>query len=212
MKNKYKVIYYYSEEDKSFLVFAPELPGCFSDGITLKEALSNLDTIIDEWIETARENDREIPKPVSGEYKTTNPSIFDVADYILSKTGSISTMVLEKLSYYCLVWSLVWFDKPIFQNKFQAWVDGPVCNDLFQKHKGKRVISSNSLNSKHVFSEYEKLIMDSVISIYGKENSEFLSNLTHNEKPWLISRGNLPEDMRSNNIISNKLIKEAYSY
>ena len=40
MKNKYKVIYYYSEEDNSYLVFAPELPGCFSDGKTLVEALS----------------------------------------------------------------------------------------------------------------------------------------------------------------------------
>ena len=212
MKNKYKVIYYYSEDDGLYLVYAPELPGCFSDGRTLSEAISNLDTIIDEWIETAKEEKRDIPSPVTGTYKTTNPSIFDVAEYILSKTGSISTMVLEKLSYYCLVWSLVWFNKPIFQNKFQAWVDGPVCKDLFQKHKGKRVVSANSLDSAHSFSEYEKLIMDSVVSIYGKENGEFLSNLTHNEKPWRITRGNIPDNARSTKLISNDLIKEAYSY
>ena len=156
MKNKYKVIYYYSEEDNSYLVFAPELPGCFSDGKTLVEALSNLDFIIKDWIDTAKEENRDIPLPITGTYKTTNPTIFDVAEYILSKTGSISTMVLEKLSYYCLVWSLVWFNKPIFQNKFQAWVDGPVCNDLFQKHKKKRVVSVSSLNSNHEFNEFEK--------------------------------------------------------
>ena len=212
MKNKYKVIYYYSEEDNSYLVFAPELPGCFSDGKTLVEALSNLDSIIEDWIDTAKEENRDIPLPISGTYKTTNPTIFDVAECILSKTGSISSMVLEKLSYYCLVWSLVWFDKPIFQNKFQAWVDGPVCNDLFQKHKKKRVVSANSLNSNHVFNEFEKLIMDSVISIYGKENGEFLSSLTHNEKPWRLTRGNIPDNARSTKIITNDLIKESYSY
>ena len=212
MKNNYKVIYYYSEEDESFLVFAPELPGCFSDGKTLKEAISNLESIIEDWIETAKENKREIPLPVSGDFNSTNPSIVDVAEYILSKTGSISTMVLEKLSYYCLVWSLVWFNRPIFKNQFQAWVDGPVCKELFQKHKGKRVISANSLNSNHTFSESEKLIMDSVVSIYGKDNGEFLSTLTHNEKPWRITRGNLPDNARSTNIISNDLIKESYSY
>jgi len=58
--NKYEVIIYWSEEDKAFVAEVPELPGCAADGATYQEALSNVEVVIREWIETAR---RPIPKP-----------------------------------------------------------------------------------------------------------------------------------------------------
>ncbi len=61
--NKYEVIIYWSEEDKAFIAEVPELPGCMADGKTKKEALENVEIIIEEWIETAKELGREIPKP-----------------------------------------------------------------------------------------------------------------------------------------------------
>lgn len=61
-KYKYEVIIYWSEEDEAFIAEVPELPGCAADGTTYEEVLSNLETIIDEWIETARELGRPIPK------------------------------------------------------------------------------------------------------------------------------------------------------
>ena len=41
----------------------PELPGCAADGATYKQALSNAEVVIREWIETARELGRPIPEP-----------------------------------------------------------------------------------------------------------------------------------------------------
>lgn len=58
---KYEVIIYWSEEDEAFIAEVPELPGCAADGTTYEEVLNNLETIIDEWIETARELGRPIP-------------------------------------------------------------------------------------------------------------------------------------------------------
>ena len=60
---KYEVVIYWSEEDQAFLAEVPELPGCMSDGKTYQEALNNLETIIREWIDTARELGRPIPEP-----------------------------------------------------------------------------------------------------------------------------------------------------
>ena len=60
---KYEVVIYWSEEDQAFLAEVPELPGCMADGKNYQEALSNLETIIREWIDTAREIGRPIPKP-----------------------------------------------------------------------------------------------------------------------------------------------------
>jgi len=63
MTPKYEIIIYWSQEDQSFIAEAPELPGCMADGKTYKEALSNVETIIGEWIETAMELKRAIPQP-----------------------------------------------------------------------------------------------------------------------------------------------------
>ncbi len=61
--NKYEVILYWSEEDQAIIAEVPELPGCMADGRTYLEAVSNAEVIIREWIETAKELEREIPEP-----------------------------------------------------------------------------------------------------------------------------------------------------
>ena len=63
MKNKYEIIIFWSDEDKSFIAEVPELPGCMADGKTYQEALSNAEIIISEWVETAKEIGRPIPQP-----------------------------------------------------------------------------------------------------------------------------------------------------
>ena len=57
---KYEVIIYWSEEDKAFIAEVPELPGCASDGQSYQEALANVETVIKEWIDTAKELGRTI--------------------------------------------------------------------------------------------------------------------------------------------------------
>jgi predicted RNase H-like HicB family nuclease len=60
---KYEVIIYWSEEDKAFIAEVPELPGCASDGQSYQEALANVETVIREWIDTAKGLGRPIPQP-----------------------------------------------------------------------------------------------------------------------------------------------------
>ena len=62
-ESRYEIILYWSEEDQAVIAEVPELSGCAADGQTYEEALANAQTIIDEWIETARQLGREIPKP-----------------------------------------------------------------------------------------------------------------------------------------------------
>jgi predicted RNase H-like HicB family nuclease len=60
---KYEVIIYWSGDDEAFIAEVPELPGCAADGNTPAEALSNVEVIAREWIETARDLGRPIPEP-----------------------------------------------------------------------------------------------------------------------------------------------------
>ena len=60
---RYEVIIYWSDDDQSFIAEVPELPGCMADGRTYQEALTNVELVAKEWIETAKELGRPIPEP-----------------------------------------------------------------------------------------------------------------------------------------------------
>lgn len=60
---KYEIILYWSKEDGAYIAEVPELPGCAADGTTYHEAVANVEIIIREWIETAKELGRSIPAP-----------------------------------------------------------------------------------------------------------------------------------------------------
>lgn len=60
---KYELIIYWSDEDQAFIAEVPELPGCAADGATYQEALANVEVVIQEWIDTAKELGRPIPEP-----------------------------------------------------------------------------------------------------------------------------------------------------
>ena len=62
-KWKYEILIYWSEEDQAYIAEVPELPGCIADGSTYKKALANVEVIIREWVETAKEEGRPIPEP-----------------------------------------------------------------------------------------------------------------------------------------------------
>jgi predicted RNase H-like HicB family nuclease len=61
--SKYELVIYWSETDQAFVVEVPELPGCMADGESYQAAVANAEQVIEEWIETAREDGRIIPEP-----------------------------------------------------------------------------------------------------------------------------------------------------
>lgn len=61
--NRYEIILYWSEEDQAYIAEVPELPGCAADGVTRQEVLANVEVVIAEWLETARDLGRAIPEP-----------------------------------------------------------------------------------------------------------------------------------------------------
>ncbi len=62
-KWKYAIIIYWSDEDQSYIAEVPELPGCAADGPTYRQALANVEVVMEEWIDTARQMQRPVPEP-----------------------------------------------------------------------------------------------------------------------------------------------------
>ena len=63
----YCVVLKYSQDDKSYIVSVPDLPGCMTDGKSPNEAYENAKNVITEWIATAKATGREVPEPKFGQ-------------------------------------------------------------------------------------------------------------------------------------------------
>lgn len=133
----------------------------------------------------------------------------DVAAYILRACGSMSAMKLQKLAYYSQAWHLVWEEKPLFESPIQAWANGPVIYDLYDKHRGRFTVSTWEGNAD-ALTEDEASSVDGVLASYGRMTAQQLSELTHRESPWKEARAGLPEGSRSSAPISTASMHEYY--
>ena len=60
---RYEIDLFWSDEDQAYIAEVPELPGCMADGSTYEEALQAVELVIQEWITTATELGRPVPRP-----------------------------------------------------------------------------------------------------------------------------------------------------
>jgi uncharacterized phage-associated protein len=137
----------------------------------------------------------------------------DVAAYVLRQAGPMSHMKLQKLVYYAQAWSLVWDDEALFDDRIEAWANGPVVPTLYQTLKGKFKIEGADLPTGQPdrVSSTQRETIDRVLAFYGHRDSQWLSDLTHMERPWLDARRGLPAGARSSNEISLSSMSEYYS-
>jgi predicted RNase H-like HicB family nuclease len=63
MNSRYEIIIFWSDDDDCFVAEVPELPGCMADGATYQEAVTNAESAIRIWVDTAVQLGRPIPKP-----------------------------------------------------------------------------------------------------------------------------------------------------
>lgn len=138
------------------------------------------------------------------------PHSSDVAEYILGRLGATPAMKLQKLVYYCQAWSLVWDERPMIDDEFQAWANGPVAPDLYDRHRGQFTV--NTVNGDPTTLDGSAVdTIEAVLRFYGDKHSQWLSDLTHTEDPWREARGSLPAGARSNAVISHASMAEYYS-
>ncbi len=137
-------------------------------------------------------------------------SVFDVAAYILQKRHPISALKLQKLVYYCQAWSLVWDERPLFDERIEAWANGPVVPELYREHRGDYTVSTLRRGDPDCLSRKAKETVDAVLSFYGDRSPQWLSDLTHMETPWIKAYGATPPGQRCRNEISLADMAEYY--
>lgn len=135
----------------------------------------------------------------------------DVAEFILSETGEIPAMKLQKLVYYSLAWSLVWDNQPLFKDEVQAWANGPVVPNLYSAHRGQYLVKSGMFNGdpSNISADGMETIK-AVLRDYGDKTPHWLSELTHLEDPWKNAREGLEDGVRSTRTITPGSMAEYY--
>jgi uncharacterized phage-associated protein len=138
-------------------------------------------------------------------------NVFDVAEFILANTGPISAMKLQKLAYYAKAWHAVWSEAELFPERIEAWANGPVSPGLYAKHRGSFTVRPGQFGGDpDKLTEDEADSIRSVLEAYGDKSSQWLSDLTHMEAPWLQARAGVPAGERSENEITLASMVEYY--
>ena len=141
-------------------------------------------------------------------------TIFDIADWFLSKEA-MTPKKLQKLCYYYKAWGLALYNEDLLpDSKFEAWIHGPVNPALYQRYVNYywQDIPQKKDNSS-LFIEIEKEIelLNSIWATYGEMTANALEAQTHVETPWRNARIGLDEFDISKNVINNEDMKSYYS-
>lgn len=140
-------------------------------------------------------------------------TVFDVAKFILERTGEITAMKLQKLTFYAKAWALVWDEEELFSEEFQAWANGAVSPALYAKHRGMFKVTADIVENadSENFTPSQIETIEKVIEFYGDYTAQQLSDINHQETPWLDARGDLPPTARCTEVITSAAMSEYYS-
>lgn len=146
-----------------------------------------------------------------------------LCEYILQRGGKMSHLKLQKLLYYIQALHLAYFDQPIIEDDFEAWLHGPVSRKVYNEIKGLSILYSEiSFSAKDWETETPEKILqrtitgdqidlvDEIIDEFGKLTSSQLENLTHSEDPWINAREGYGVADRCEVIIPKEVMRTYY--
>lgn len=120
-----------------------------------------------------------------------------VLDFCDARDRKVTNLALQKIVYFCHVWSLIEMDKPLVRHKFEAWEYGPVLPYLYREFKIydrlpilKRATHIDPTDGKfrvvpYAFDQETELLLEKVVSFYSRIRAGELVDLTHSEGgPW----------------------------
>jgi uncharacterized phage-associated protein len=137
----------------------------------------------------------------------------EVADYMIAFSHDhgdpVSNLKLQKLLYYAQAWFLALHDKPLFGERLEAWVHGPVVPPVYGDFKAYSWQPIQVSTTPEV-GDLLRAHLDEVMDVYGGMSAYDLEKLTHSEEPWLKARRGIEMDQPSNAVISHDDMRTFY--
>ncbi|MGL4588628.1 MAG: Panacea domain-containing protein [Mycoplasmatales bacterium] len=137
-------------------------------------------------------------------------TVFEIANYYFHQE-KMTHKKMQKMVYYAYCWSLVLMGKKVFEPKFEAWVNGPVCRELWNKYHHYHFEKIDPNDDISEFSLDFLNVLESVWLTYGHLSGPELEILSHSEEPWLKARKGIPDYAATSEILDDQIIIEYYS-
>ena len=141
----------------------------------------------------------------------------DTAYSILALGGVMPTMKMEKLVYYTNIHCLQETGEFLFPEDFQAWSVGPVCPQLFDKHRGLFCIDIDDFRQRcpkaRLLKECYLSMARKTVAHYGQFTGRELSEqFKQPGDPWKTARHELKryEPGTEKNTITKKSLRAYY--
>ena len=139
-----------------------------------------------------------------------------VAEFIIAFSHEhgdpVSNLKLQKLLYYAQAWYLALSDKPLFDERIEAWVHGPAVPPVYGEFKEWSWKSIDLEVGAPAFDDLQIVEhLNEVMDVYGGLSAFQLEKMTHEEDPWKNARAGLAPDVSSSAIISHEAMKRYYS-
>ena len=123
---------------------------------------------------------------------------------------AITPLKLQKLIYYAQAWALANFDRPLFEEEFEAWAHGPALRSIYGKYK-KYGWEALPMEKGPLPSPEANGFLQAVLDEYGQYGAKKLERMTHEESPWLEARGDLPPEAASTRHIEKLTMRNYYA-
>ncbi|ARF66525.1 hypothetical protein B7C51_24700 (plasmid) [Paenibacillus larvae subsp. pulvifaciens] len=144
-------------------------------------------------------------------------TIYEVAKYFIkcanSRNEPLSHLKLQKLCYYAQAWHLAFYQAPMFDDEFEAWVHGPVNYKLYLDYRefGWSPIKEDTKSFQDsIFDDNGLHVLKQVWKKYGRLDAKVLEALTHSEDPWKKARMLIENDPYSPAIIEKDDMRSFY--
>lgn len=124
---------------------------------------------------------------------------FIVRAYEDEEDTGMTNLKLQKLLYYAQSLHLALLDEPLFEERMQAWRNGPVCPSAYHYYSNYEA-NQLPIPLGEAFSKIpdeSREVLEEVWNNFKHHSAERLSAMSHSESPWLLARGDLPRHAAS---------------
>jgi uncharacterized phage-associated protein len=120
-----------------------------------------------------------------------------ILDFCQDRGRTVTNLSLQKIVYFCHVWSLVFLRRPLVRHKFEAWEFGPVLPYLYREFReldraaiNRRATHLDLIDGKKKVVEYKfdpdtDRLLREIVDFYSRLSAGDLVNLSHAKGgPW----------------------------